>query len=71
MGDENLRRCPFCGCAAIMVRESNGWWRARCVNPGVEPGYVCGMETLLCPGSKEARRMWNRRPATTVCEEGK
>lgn len=49
---EELRKCPFCGGKARVVRASEAYW-VRC--------FDCGAEVVICDSEPEAIAAWNRR----------
>ena len=57
---EELRKCPFCGGEARVVRASETYW-GQC--------FDCGAETAICDSRPDAIAAWNRRTQNIEEEE--
>lgn len=67
MADE-LKSCPFCGSAAMALKDWQGFWAVRCNNDG-----TLGKEVVPCnaagperPTEAEAIAAWNRREIRAI-----
>lgn len=59
MGELELKRCPFCGGKAKLLKKNHREYKptyyVRCTS------FTCLVETSQCHNKHEAVRIWNRR----------